>query len=216
MIAAESPVLLGFGGVAAVGRSGAVDLGGLKQRAVLALLMLEPGAVVPLERMVDLIWAGAPPARAEVSVRGYVSNLRKALVAAGLGPDGIVFRDRGYLLKVAPEIVDLHRFEALVEAAGRLERPSGLVAARGLLMQALELYAGPPLGALAEELGLVDVTTRFEERRGEAVEALMEVRLALGEHVQLPAAGQRSRGRSPTRPSHSSMPRPTPSPSPRG
>ena len=105
-------MLFGFGGVAAVGRSGPVDLGGPKQRAVLALLMLEPGSVVPLDRMVDRIWAGAPPARAEVSVRGYVSNLRKALVAAGLGSDTIEFRDRGYVLQVAPEVVDLHLFDA--------------------------------------------------------------------------------------------------------
>ena len=82
-------MLLGFGGVAADGPSGPVELGGPKQRAVLALLMLEPGSVVPLDRMIDRIWADAPPPRAEVSVRGYVSNLRKALVAAGLGPDAI-------------------------------------------------------------------------------------------------------------------------------
>ena len=55
-------------------------------------------------------------------------------------------------------------------------------------MHALDLYVGPPLGALAEDLGLADVTARYEERRGEAVEALTDVRLALGEHAQLPAA----------------------------
>jgi DNA-binding SARP family transcriptional activator len=59
VVAARSPVLLGFGGIAAVGPSGPVDMGGAKQRAVLALLMLEPGSVVSLDRMVDRIWAGA-------------------------------------------------------------------------------------------------------------------------------------------------------------
>ena len=95
----EPPVLLGFGGLAAIGSSGPVELGGPKQRAVLALLMLEPGSVVPLDRLIDRMWAGEPPPRAEVSVRGYVSNLRNALEAAGLGSDGVIdFRDRGYVL----------------------------------------------------------------------------------------------------------------------
>jgi len=181
-------VLFGFGGVAAVGSSGPVELGGLKQRAVLALLMLEPGSVVPLDRMIDRMWGGAPPPRAEVSVRGYVSNLRKALAAVGLGSDTIEFRDRGYVLQVVPDVVDLHVFENLVDDARRREGLGDLVGARSLLVRAVDLYAGPPLGALAEELGLVDVTARYEERRGEAVEALTEVRLALGEHAQLPAA----------------------------
>ncbi len=125
VVPVEPPVLLGFGGVAAVGASGAVELGGPKQRAVLALLMLEPGSVVPLARLIDRMWAGTPPPRAEVSVRGYVSNLRKALVAAGLGPDAITFRDRGYVLHVDPQAVDLHLFDRLVddalELAGRRE-----------------------------------------------------------------------------------------------
>ena len=159
-------MLLGFGGVAAIGSSGPVELGGPKQRAVLALLMLEPGSVVPLDRLIDRIWAGAPPPRAEVSVRGYVSNLRKALVAAGLGPDAITFRDRGYVLHVDPRAVDLHLFDRLVDDALQLVGARDLVEARGLLLRALGLYVGPPLGAIADELGLADVTTRYEERRG--------------------------------------------------
>ena len=92
-------MLLGFGGVSAAGAAGPVDLGGPKQRAVLALLMIEPGSVVSLDRIVDRVWSD-PPARAEVSVRGYVSNLRKSLVAVGLGSHAIEFHDRGYLLRV--------------------------------------------------------------------------------------------------------------------
>jgi DNA-binding SARP family transcriptional activator len=120
VVPVEPPVLLGFGGVAAMGRSGAVDLGGPKPRGVLALLMLEPGSVVPIDRLVDRVWAGVPPAKAEVSVRGYLSNLRKALVLAGFGPDRIAFRDRGYVLQVPPEVIDLHLFDVLVDRAGRV------------------------------------------------------------------------------------------------
>jgi two-component SAPR family response regulator len=146
VVAVEVPVLLGFGGVAAVGASGPVELGGPKQRGVLALLLLEPGSVVPLDRMIDRIWDGAPPPRAEVSVRGYVSNLRKALVAAGLGSDTIVFRDRGYVLQVAPEMVDLHLFEQLVDGARSRVGRGDLVTARTLLVRAIDLFAGPRWG----------------------------------------------------------------------
>jgi DNA-binding SARP family transcriptional activator len=187
-VAAEQPVLFGFGGVAAVGPSGPIALGGPKQRAVIALLMLEPGSVVPLDRMIDRMWGDKPPPRAEVSVRGYVSNLRKALVTAGLGPDAIAFRDRGYVLQVLPEVVDLHLFEQLVDEGRRREAAGDLVGARSNFVRALDLYAGPPLGTIAEELGLLEESARYEESRGAAVEVLTDARLALGEHAQLPAA----------------------------
>ena len=181
-------MLRGFGGVAAVGPDGPVDLGGLKQRAVLALLMLDPGAVVRLDRIVDRIWGDTPPARAEVSVRGYVSNLRKALATAGIVADPVIdFRDRGYVLLVRPDVVDLQRFDVLVDDGIELQRASDQRGARRLLDHALELHAGPALGTTGEELGLDEVRAHYDERRGDAVEALVDVRLALGEHAQLPA-----------------------------
>ena len=181
-------MLRGFGGVAAVGPDGPVDLGGPKQRAVLALLMLDPGAVVTLDRIVDRIWGDAPPARAEVSVRGYVSNLRKALATAGIVADPVIdFRDRGYVLLVRPDVVDLHRFNVLVDDGIELQRGSDQRGARRLLDRALELHAGPALGTTGEKLGLDDVRAHYDERRGDAVEALVDARLALGEHAQLPA-----------------------------
>ena len=103
MHALPPPVLIGFGGVAAAGPAGRIELGPRKQRALLALLMLEPGRVVPLDRIIDRMWPTEPPAKAEVSIRGYLSNLRKALGTAGFDPaDVIDFRDRGYVLQVAP------------------------------------------------------------------------------------------------------------------
>src|SRR6478609_5939249 len=107
---AGGPALRVFGGVAAMGEAGEVDLGGPKQRAVLALLLVDPRVVVSIDRIIDTIWGDDAPARAEVSVRGYVSNLRKALAAADDGA-AIEFRDRGYVLLVEPDAIDLHRFE---------------------------------------------------------------------------------------------------------
>ena len=72
------PTIRIFDGVSAIAAGGPVDLGGPKQRAVLAVLLLEPGTSVSIDRLVDLVWGDDAPGRAEVSIRGYVSNLRRA------------------------------------------------------------------------------------------------------------------------------------------
>ena len=171
-----------LGGVGARRAGVPVALGGAKPRALLGLLLVDPGRVVALDRIVEVVWAGRPPARAEVSVRGYVSKLRRALEPEG---DGSVlpWRDGGYLLAATPDDVDLHRFEAGVEAglaalgAGRVDEAHALLAAAGAE------WGGPPFGALADVLDVDAVVARLQARRAEAGEALLRVRLARGEHA---------------------------------
>ena len=151
---AGGPTLRVFGGVGASGSEGEIDLGGPKQRAVLALLLVEPKVVVSVDRIIDTIWGDDAPARAEVSVRGYISNLRKALAAALDGAATIDFRDRGYVLLVDPEAIDLHRFERAVAQGRDLLRAGDLDEARRVLAAALDLSAARPFGALADELHL--------------------------------------------------------------
>ncbi len=188
------PSLRAFGGVTARGPAGPIDLGGPKQRAVLAALLLAPGAVVAVHRIIDVLWQDDPPGRAEASIRGYVSNLRKALagIDAGLGPGTtadaariIQFRDGGYVLHVAPEAIDLHRFEDAVRDGAAAVRLGRMAHARDRLTEALSYWTGPPFGAAADEPALTDAVAGLELRRAEAVEALAEARLALGEHAGL-------------------------------
>ena len=113
-----------FGGVAV---AGGADLGGTKQRAVLAVLLLEPGRVVSLDHIVDAVWSDDPPNRPEVSVRGYVSNLRAALGDMG----ALAWRDGGYVAEVDADDVDIHRFERFVERAAVLARDGRLLDAAG-------------------------------------------------------------------------------------
>src|SRR5207249_10890467 len=87
-------------------------LGRPKQRALLALLLLNANRVVPRERLIDELWGEQPPETAVKAVQVYVSQLRK-LLPAGM----LVTRAPGYLLEVEPEAVDLLRFERLVAAA---------------------------------------------------------------------------------------------------
>ncbi|WP_421118311.1 BTAD domain-containing putative transcriptional regulator [Aquihabitans daechungensis] len=185
MTAGGEPTLRVFGGVSASGRRGPVDLGGPKQRAVLALLLVDPQVVVSVDRIIDSIWGEDAPGRAEVSVRGYISNLRKALAEALDGEAAIEFRDRGYVLVCDPDCIDLHRFEQAVSEGRSLLRAGDLAGARDLLAGALALSSDRPFGALADELHLDQVIARIDQRRGEAAELLTQVRLDLGEHDTL-------------------------------
>ena len=121
-----TPTFLLFGGVGArAGDGSAADVGGPKQQAVLALLLLEPGRVVALDRIVDVLWDDDPPSRPEASVRGYVSNLRRALD----GGATIGWRHGGYVIDADPDDVDLHRFERLVDRGDRALRAGRLTEA---------------------------------------------------------------------------------------
>src|SRR5580704_5254911 len=83
-------------------------LGGAKQRAVLAILLLHRSEVLPSERIIDELWGERPPATAAKTLQGYVSHLRKALGGGLLHTHG-----RGYRLIVAPDQVDVDEFERL-------------------------------------------------------------------------------------------------------
>src|SRR5919199_6750775 len=76
-----------------------LELGGEKQRALLALLLLHPKEVVSRDTIVDALWGDRPPATAAAALNVYVSKLRKALAAT---PDMLVTRSPGYLLDVEP------------------------------------------------------------------------------------------------------------------
>src|SRR3954465_14855385 len=85
-----------------------IGLGGARQRAVLAILLLHPGETVSVDRIVDLMWGDQPPGTAVKTVQVYVSHLRKALVQ-----DVLVSRNGGYALAVDAERIDALRFERL-------------------------------------------------------------------------------------------------------
>ena len=94
---------------------------GSRERALLALLVLNANRTVSAERLAEDLWSGDPPEGAIRSLRVYVSRLRQALGAAG---QAVVTRPSGYVLQVDPEAVDALRFEALV-ARGRDEAKAG-------------------------------------------------------------------------------------------
>src|SRR5215469_10787264 len=101
-----------LGPVRAVRLGGEIALGGPKQRAVLALLVLEAGRVVPAGRLVEEVWRGSPPPGAVKTLRSYVSRLR-----AVLAPEAdLVARGGGYVISLDLGLVDACRFERLAAA----------------------------------------------------------------------------------------------------
>lgn len=111
-------------------------LGGQKQRAVLALLLLRANQVVSTDFLVDALWGEHPPRTATTSLQNSISALRRIL-----GADLLVTRAPGYRLAVDPDSIDLSRFERLVASARTLEGEDRA----DRLHEALALWRGDPL-----------------------------------------------------------------------
>ena len=157
-----------------------VPLGGSKQRAVLAILLLHCGEVVSVDRLVDELWGERPPDTATKTVQVYVSRLRKEL-----GQDRLLTRGGGYLLDIEPDQLDAERFQRLTAEGGAALERGDARSASELLRQALELWRGPPLANLAYEPFAQSHIARLEERRLVALENRIEADLALGHHAEL-------------------------------
>jgi len=143
-----------------------LDLGGRKQRALLALLLLDANRVVPVERLIASLWDDEPPDSARKALQVYVSQLRKAL-----GRDRVVTQSPGYLLRVERDELDVERVERL-RVEGRLD-------------EALGLWRGPPLSDFAEERFAQGERSRLDELRLTVLEERIERDLETGRHGDL-------------------------------
>jgi YVTN family beta-propeller protein len=157
-----------------------IPLGGPKQRAVLAVLLLHRGEVVSADRLVDQLWGQSAPPTAVKSLQVYVSQLRKALGDGMLETHG-----RGYLLQVEAKQVDVEQFLGLLER-GREQLAAGDArGAAATLRTALALWRGPPLAEFAYESFARSEIARLEEFRLAALEERIEADLRLGRQAEL-------------------------------
>src|SRR6476620_4969274 len=134
-----------LGPLEVLGEHGPVRLGGPKQRATLAILLLNVNRVVSVDRLADDLYSGAAPVTAVTQVQRQISELRKLLGSA----HGIETRPPGYALRLAPEQLDLHRFERLAEEGSRSLQSGDAQRAAELLRDALGLWRGRPLADVA-------------------------------------------------------------------
>ncbi|MDP9345281.1 MAG: AAA family ATPase, partial [Actinomycetota bacterium] len=151
-------------------------LGGGKQRALLAVLLLHANDVVSTERLIDEVWGASPPATVAKSIQVYVSRLRKQL-----GDGRLLTRAPGYVLRVEASEMDVARVERLLaEAAGA--EPE---AAARRLREALALWRGPPLADLAYEPFAQTEIARLDDLRLITLERRIDADLAGGRHAEL-------------------------------
>lgn len=153
-----------------------VPLGPLKQRAVLAILLLHANEVVSSERLIEELWNGAPPRSARTALQVQISRLRQQL-----GADAIWTKAPGYVLTVDPERIDARRFDRLLAEARELG-PEGRAAK---LREALALWRGPPLDDLTFEPFAAGEIARLEDLRVAALEDRIDADLELGRHAEL-------------------------------
>ncbi len=156
-----------------------ISLGGPRQRAVLAILLLNANRVVSIDRLADELYGGEPPATAVTQVQRQVSDLRKLL-----GPV-IETRPPGYLVRAGGDTLDLSQFERLAEEAGSALTHGAHERAAALLREGLALWQGLPLADLAYEPFAAAPVARLQELRLAALEQRIEAELALGEHRRL-------------------------------
>ncbi|MBA2632666.1 MAG: BMP family ABC transporter substrate-binding protein [Chloroflexi bacterium] len=168
-----------LGSLSVVGNGSVAALGPPKQRALLAILLTRIGEVVPVERLIELLWGAAAPRTADHSIQIYVSDLRRAFEPLG-GSDRLVTRQPGYALEVDPDSVDAWRFERLVKEGTRLLEGGDQDAGRSTIREALGLWSGPPLSDFPYEEFAQPVVRRLTEERLTAVEAYAAASLEAG------------------------------------
>jgi predicted ATPase/DNA-binding SARP family transcriptional activator len=158
-------------------------LGGRRQRALLALLVLERGMPVSRERLAEELWQGRPPGGFETTLRSYASRLRGVLGDAAPVRGG----GSGYSIAVLPDAVDVFRFERLVQEARDAFGRGAVVRAVERSREALSLWRGSALADVAEEgAGVLGMEAgRLEELRLAAVELRTEADLELDSGEEL-------------------------------
>ncbi len=162
-------------------RSGdrSADMGSPKQRAVLAVLLLNADRVVAVDAIVDAVWGEDVPRTVRKNIQVYTSRLRGLI---GYGP---VFAPPGYRLPVPPDALDLHRFRELVDVAREARRAGRLPEAAQGYRAAEALWRGDALADLTDIGRMGPVAAQLDEQRRQAAEEGIDVELELRRHAEL-------------------------------
>ncbi|MER5355433.1 AfsR/SARP family transcriptional regulator [Kitasatospora sp. NPDC002551] len=161
----------------------ALPIGGARQRAVLATLLLSPGRPVPVGPLIDNVWGGREPASALNTLQSYVSRLRTALARpgdTGGSAPRLLGGPSGYRLTVQDDQLDYRRAGKLLDTARASLTAGDAAAARTSAHQALALWRGPALGELQDLSAFQWEAARLDEVRLGAEQLVAEADLALG------------------------------------
>lgn len=165
------------------------DLGGPRQRRLLAVLLVHRNTIVATPRLVDAVFAGDPTPRAEATLRSYVTRLRRTIGASG--PEALQRQGSGYRLEVADDAFDAARFERLAEQGRRELAYGDAAAAVATLRRAVELWRGPPFEEFADEPWIQAEARRLDELRHVVHERLIDAELECGRAREMVAEVER-------------------------
>jgi DNA-binding SARP family transcriptional activator/tetratricopeptide (TPR) repeat protein len=160
------------------------DLGGTRERATAAILLLTPRTIVPSGTLIDHLWDTRPPPKARESLSVYIARLRASLRRAVGDGARLAGRADGYVLDVDPETVDLHRFRRLRREADALTASGDHDRAARLLREADGLWRGQALAGIRGDW-VARMRDSLEEERRSAVLQRVELDLELGCHARL-------------------------------
>jgi DNA-binding SARP family transcriptional activator len=176
-----------------------LDLGGPKQRALLAALALHRGRPVPSDQLVDLLWSRDAPPGAAQTLQNHVAGLRRALEpdrASRTPATVVVTAPPGYALHLPPGGLDVDEFESVVGRVHRLLRTAAPLpspdqelaeAAVADLDRSLASWRGEPYRELGDAPSAVAERVRLEELRMVALEDRAVASLSLGAHATVAA-----------------------------
>ncbi|GIH74974.1 hypothetical protein Plo01_14030 [Planobispora longispora] len=184
-----------LGPLEVVDSSGTVlDIGPRKQRAVLALLLLNAPQIVPLDQLIDRLWADEPPSSATGTLQAYISQLRRILepLRSPRSPARVLrTREPGYLLDISSGQVDANRFTAACEAAHSALAANRPEEVERILAPALSQWRGEPLADFPDDSFAGSLATRLTETRMSALSVRAEAWLALGRHAEVAVEAER-------------------------
>ena len=168
---------------------GTVELGGKRQRRLLAALASAAPEVVSVDALSEIVWDGAPPDGANRTLQSYISRLRRTLEAAGLrdGEQTVARDEPGYALRVDRSLIDAAHFEDLLDAATSATAANDPSTAVALLDEAEALWRGSAYAEFAGETWIQPELERLEELHILARHERVDARLALGAHAEVMA-----------------------------
>ena len=187
-----------LGGVGVSADGAEINVGGPRQRRLLAMLLVHRNQVVSVDRLTDAVFAGEPSPGAATTMRSYIARVRR--VVEGNGSEvGVVTRAPGYLLSVPDELFDVARFErGLTDGRSLLSRGDAAGAA-ALLPDVLALWRGEAYAEFADEDWAQPEAQRLAELRLVAHEVLFEAELACGRAAEAIPELEAMTGRHPLR-----------------
>ncbi len=160
------------------------ELGPARARCILAMLLLTPRTIVPVESLMDRLWDTRPPPKARESLSVYIARLRASLRQAVGDSVRLVGRSRGYVLEVDPEAVDVHQFRRLRRQAHALAASGDHDHAAVLLREADGLWRGQALAGVSGDW-VARIRDGLEEERRAAILERVGCELELGRHADL-------------------------------